>query len=107
MSFISKDFEQALKSVMEGYDPLDSMSIEELEALAESFEDRLEKIRAKIAKKPKDEYDFEPEKPRSAKTKVQGSYGKSHTEVEDDAEKKVKAPESAIKRGRGRPRKNP
>lgn len=91
--------------VAESVDEFDGLSEEQLVQMAESFEDKLEKIRAKIAKKPKDDYDFEPEKPKAAKTTVTGTYGKSYTDMDDEGKEKVtKAAETQVKRGRGRPR---
>lgn len=112
MAFISESLAKAIQSVVapieESVDEFAGLTEEQLVQMAESFEDKLEKIRAKIAKKPKDEYDFEPEKPRAAKTKVSGTYGKSYTDMDDEGKEKadVKAA-TTVKRGRGRPRKNP
>lgn len=108
MAFVSKDFTKTLSTVMEGYDPMDLMSVEELQALAESFEDRLAAVRAKLAKKApkKGDYDFEPEAPKSAVTKVTGTYGKLHTDQDEEGQERVAAKAAeAPKRGRGRPRK--
>lgn len=103
MSFVSEDFKKSVQSVIAG--EFDGLTEEQLIEMAESFEDKLERIRAKLAKKPKDDYDFEPEAPKSSKMKVSGSYGKA--KVDDEGEEGTKAPAPAVKRGRGRPRKNP
>ena len=103
MALVSKNFEGAVKSVIA--DEFAGLTEEQLIAMAESFEDKLERIRAKIAKKPKDDYDFEPEKPRSAVTKVSGTYGKADTDLDDEGtERKAAVAATQVKRGRGRPR---
>lgn len=103
MAFVSKEFESIVKSVID--DEFSGLTEEQLVKLAESFEDKLERIRAKIAKKPKDDYDFEPEKPKGAVTKVSGTYGKSYTDMDDEGKEKVAANQATqVKRGRGRPR---
>jgi hypothetical protein len=109
MSFVTNEFKKALSAIMEGFDPMDLMTEEQLAELAESFEAKLAAVRAKLdaKKKPKGDYDFEPEAPKAAKTKVSGTYGKSFTDMDDEGQERVavKAAE-APKRGRGRPRKN-
>jgi len=108
MALVTKKFESDLKSVMEGFDPIDLMTVEQLLDLEESFEARLAAVRSRIdaKKKPKGEYDFDDEKPKSPVTKVSGTYGKSFTDMDDEGQAKatVKAAD-APKRGRGRPRK--
>lgn len=97
------------KLSLESIDDLDlvGLTMEELVQMAESFEGQLEKIKAKIAKKPKDDYDFADvaEKPKSPVTKVTGTYGKSWTDLDDEGKSKVAAVAATqVKRGRGRPR---
>lgn len=105
MAFVSKEFENIVKSVID--DEFSGLTEEQLVKLAESFEGQLERIRAKIAKKPKDDYDFSDAavKPKSAVTKVIGTYGKAFTDMDDEGKEKVAVTAAAQpKRGRGRPR---
>jgi len=110
MAFVSKEFTKIVSSVMEGYDPMDQMTEEQLLELEESFEAKLQAVRAKLdaKKKPKGEYDFDgEEKPKSAVTKVTGTYGKLHTDQDEEGQERVAAKAATQpKRGRGRPRKN-
>ena len=132
MAYVTKDFENALKSVLEPkplteeteeqleveeelvVDEFEGLTEEQLEEVIESFESKLEKARAKLAKKPKDDYDFtgfkdaDDRRKEAGGIKVSGSYGKTYQGDADDLDApkgtvKGTQPE-AVKRGRGRPR---
>lgn len=110
MALISEKFVEAIKSVRER-DEFEGLNESELTVLEGTFETKLAAVRAKLAaKKPKkDEYDFddEVEKPKSSVTKVSGTYGKVHTDQDEEGQARVAAKAAdAPKRGRGRPRKN-
>ena len=108
MSYVTKDFQKALSTIMETTGPYDLLSEEQLTDLAESFEAKLAAVRAKLDSKKKKvgDYDFEPEKAKSAVTKVIGTYGKLHTDQDEEGQERVAAKAAdAPKRGRGRPRK--
>lgn len=101
-------------SLKEDNDEFEGLTEEQLEDIIESFESKLEKARAKLAKKPKDDYDFtgfkdaEDRRKEAGGIKVSGSYGKTYQGDADDLDTpkgtvKGTQPE-AVKRGRGRPR---
>jgi len=108
MALVSNEFVQALEAVRTR-DEFEGLDEETLIALEESFEAKLAAVRAKLdaKKKPKGEYDFDDEKPKSSVTKVTGTYGKLHTDQDEEGQERVAAKAATqVKRGRGRPRKN-